>query len=62
MGSVFDRNDAVSVLQYATVSGPPLHVDPLGNQTLMLYAADAAAGAPSAQMTYWPRWFFDRTA
>jgi hypothetical protein len=62
VASQFDRNDAVSVLAYATVSGPPLHVDPLGSSQLLVYAADTAALAPSAQMTYWPRWMLDRVA
>jgi len=59
-GSQFDRGDAVSVMAYAKVSGPPLHVDPLGSAQLFLYVADAAA--PSAQMTYYPRWQLDRYA
>ena len=61
MGSVFDRPDAVSVLNWATVSGPPMFADPLPgtNQTLLIYAAE---GAPAMSMTYWPRWMFDRIA
>jgi len=59
-GSLFDRNDAVSVLAYTKLSGPPLHVDPLGSAQLFLYCADQLA--PSAQMTYYPRWQLDRYA
>lgn len=61
MGSQFGRDDAVSVLAYAWVSGPPLYVDPQGaSQTLMLYAGDSGAVAPSAQMIYTPRWMLER--
>lgn len=59
-GSQFDRSDAVSVLAYAKVSGPPLHVDPHGSPQLLLYAADGLA--PSAEMTYYSRWQMDRVA
>ena len=57
MGSMFDRADAVSVLAYATVSGPTPYADPFNNQLLMVYAAE---GAPSCEMTYYPRWWIDR--
>jgi hypothetical protein len=60
MASQFDRNDAVSVLAYAIVSGPPLHMDPLGNQSLLAYTADAGMLPPAVQATYWPRWLIDR--
>jgi len=59
-GSAFDRSDAVSLMNYATVSGPPLHIDPLGSSVLFVYSADS--GAPAAEMTYWPRWMLDRVA
>jgi len=60
MASQFDRGDAVSVLAYATVSGPPLSVDPQGScQALLVYSVE---GAPSAELTYWPRWMLDRIA
>lgn len=58
MGSMFDRPDAISVLAYADVSGPPMTVDPLGNQTLLIYCADQSA--PSAELTMFPRWMADR--
>jgi hypothetical protein len=59
MGSVFDRPDAVSVLQWAQVAGPTPFADPMPgtNQYLMVYAQE---GVPSVYMTYWPRWMFDR--
>lgn len=57
LGSQFDRTDGVSVLAYTTFSGPPLNVDPQGNQSLMLYAAE---GAPASELTFWPRWMLDR--
>jgi hypothetical protein len=61
MGSVFDRADAVSVMQWATISGPTLYANPApgDNQLLLVYAVE---GAPSAEMTYYPRWQLDRTA
>jgi len=62
MGSQFDRPDAVSMLAYATVSGPPLHVSPFGNQSLLCYVADTAASAPSAELTHFPRWLLERLA
>lgn len=58
MGSMFDRGDAISVLAYASVSGPPMTVDPLGNQTLLIYCADQSA--PSAELVHYPRWMVDR--
>ena len=58
LGSKFDRTDAVSVLAYATVSGPPLTVDPAGNQALLVYSADGLA--PSAELTFFPSWMIDR--
>ena len=57
-GSKFDRGDAVSVYAYATVSGPPMTVDPLGNQALLVYSADGQA--PSAELTFWPSWQLER--
>jgi len=60
MGSQFDRPDAVSVLAYATVSGPPLHVSPFGNQSLLCYVADTALSAPSAEIVHYPRWMLER--
>ncbi|HEY6493318.1 MAG TPA: hypothetical protein VIZ43_08605 [Trebonia sp.] len=57
-GSMFDRGDAVSVLAYSTVSGPPMTVDPLGNQALLIYSADGSA--PSAELTFYPAWILDR--
>jgi hypothetical protein len=57
-GSMFDRGDAVSVLAYSQVSGPPMTVDPLGNQALLIYSADGSA--PSAELTFYPAWMIDR--
>jgi len=59
MGSMFDRGQAVSVLGSADVSGPPLHVDPFGNQTLLAYSPD---GAPACQLTHFSRWQLERLA
>ncbi len=60
MASQFDRTDAVSVLAYATVSGPPLHVSPFGNQSLLCYVADAAMTSPSVELVHFPRWLIER--
>ncbi len=57
MGSLYDRDDAVSILDRATVAGGPMSVDPDGCPHLLVYAAE---GAPNAQMTHWPRWWLDR--
>jgi hypothetical protein len=59
MGSVYDRADAVSVLDRATVSGQGLAVIPdgTGNPYLLAYCAE---GAPNVQVSYFPRWFLDR--
>lgn len=61
MASVFLRADAVSALSWAAIAGPPMYADPLPgtNQYLLVYAQE---GAPAVQMTYWPRWMFDRVA
>lgn len=58
LGSMFDRADALSILDQATAfSGTGLDVDPGGNQGLLVYAAE---GAPSVQLTYSPRWMKGR--
>lgn len=57
MGTLFDRPDAVSVLDRAIVSGGPITVDPFGSQQLFLYSLE---GAPGAQLVYYPRWMEDR--
>jgi hypothetical protein len=57
LASSFDRGDAISVLDRAQISGPGLGVDPDNNQTLLVYAVE---GAPSVELTYWPRWWMDR--
>jgi hypothetical protein len=59
MGSVFDRSAAVSLLDRAIVSGPGIGVDPDNNQQLLVYST---GGAPSVELTYWPRWWNDRFA
>ncbi len=56
-GSLYDRDDAVSILDRATVAGGPITVDPDGNPHLLVYAAE---GAPNCQMTYHPAWWLDR--
>lgn len=57
MGSLFDRDDAVSILDRATVAGGPVSVDPDGNPHLLVYCAE---GAPNLQMTFHPTWHLDR--
>lgn len=57
MGSLFDRQDAVSVLDRALVAGGPLSLNPDGNPWMLVYAAE---GAPQTQIHYWPRWHLDR--
>lgn len=58
LGSGNDRPDAVSLLSAAqAITGGPLDVDPYGNQSLLAYCIE---GAPNMQMTYYPRWNFDR--
>ena len=57
LGSLFDRGDAVSVLDRAIVAGGPMSIDPDGSPLLLVYAAE---GAPNAQMIYHPRWHLDR--
>jgi hypothetical protein len=59
MASLTDRASAVSVLQYTRLSGPPIHVDPLGNQTLLAYAPE---GAPACELVHFPRWLIERLA
>src|SRR5258708_5612988 len=58
-GSLYDRDDAVSILDRATVAGGPISVDPEGNPHLLVYAAE---GAPNCQMTYHPCYWLDRTS
>jgi hypothetical protein len=57
MGSMSDRTGAISVLDQAIVTGGPLSLDPYGNPLLLVYAVE---GAPSAEITYYPRWYEDR--
>jgi hypothetical protein len=56
MGSDFDRPQAVSVLDNALVSGPPLSVDP-GDCLLFAYCVE---GAPAFSVSYSPSWWLDR--
>ena len=56
-GSLYDRDDAVSILDRATVAGGPISVDPEGNPHLIVYAAE---GAPNCQMTFFPCYWLDR--
>jgi len=57
MGSLYDRTDAVSILDRATVAGGPMSVDPDGNPLLLAYCAE---GAPNCALTFHPRWWLDR--
>ena len=57
MGSLFDRPDAVSVIDRAIVAGGPVTIDPDGNASLLAYAME---GAPNCEMIYHPRWWLDR--
>jgi len=60
-GSQASRSSAISVLDSAVLSGGPLHVEPAeGDNLLFVYSADAAA--PSVALSYFPAWYFDRTA
>ena len=56
MGSVYDRAEAVSVLNNTFVSGGPLTVDP-PSCILFCYALE---GPPSVAITYVPSWYLDR--
>lgn len=58
-GSQFGRPDAISVTDVATISGPPMCVEPAdGANLLFVYSADGVA--PSVACSFAPRWFFDR--
>ena len=59
MGSLYDRDDAVSILDRVTVAGGPMSIDPDGCPHLLVYAAE---GAPNCQMTFFPRYWLDRTS
>jgi hypothetical protein len=56
-GSLYDRADAISILDRATIAGGPMSVDPNGNPSLLCYSAE---GAPNCELTYFPRWYLDR--
>lgn len=56
LGSAFGREEAISVLGQAIVSGGPLTVDP-GDNTLLCYCKE---GAPSLVAYYFPHWFLER--
>ena len=57
-GSDFDRASAVSVAQYAIISGGPLMASP-GNNSLLVYAVE---GQPALQVSYQPRYWVDDPA
>jgi len=60
MGSQAGRPDAISVMDGAILSGPPLTVEPAdGDNALFVYSADGV-GAPSVSLAYYPAYFFDR--
>jgi hypothetical protein len=54
-GSVFDRSAAVSVANYAIMSGGPLTAEP-GDNSLLVYAIE---GQPGVSVTYIPRYWAD---
>lgn len=56
LGSAFDRAEAVSVMDAATISGGPLVVYP-GDQILFAYSP---AGAPALVAFHWPSFYLDR--
>jgi hypothetical protein len=58
LASDSDRDQAQSIMQSATVSGPPLTVEP-GDNNLLAYCVE---GAPSLAASYVPRWRMDRVA
>ena len=57
LGTLYDRADAVSVMDRATISGGPLDVDPYGNRSLLIYSME---GNPLVEVTYFPRYFLER--
>jgi hypothetical protein len=59
MASSTNRANAVSVLGNTKLSGPPMQVDPFGNQTLFLYSP---TGAPACEMVHFARWQVERLA
>jgi hypothetical protein len=60
LGSQLGRPDAVSVMDACPyISGGPLTVPP-NDSLLFAYSADASA--PAIGVSYYPRWFFDRTS
>jgi hypothetical protein len=56
LGSDFDRNAAISVLDSAIVSGGPIFLEP-GDDLLLVYAVE---GSPALSVNYFPRWWFER--
>jgi hypothetical protein len=59
LGSQFGRPDAISVMDFATLSGGPLTVDPAqSSAVLLVYSAD---GSPAVAMSFSPRYWLDRT-
>jgi hypothetical protein len=58
MGSSFGRAQAVSVLSNALVSGGPLFLEP-GDDLLLCYCRE---GAPALSLSYFARYFLDRTS
>lgn len=57
MGSQFDRQYAISCMDYAFPSGGPLTAEP-GDNILFAYCVE---GAPALVATYFPRYYIDRT-
>lgn len=62
MGSQGGRPNAISVMDNTPyISGGPLYVEPSDSDCqLFVYSADAAA--PNVSLSYFPNFFFDRTA
>jgi hypothetical protein len=57
MGSKYDRDYAISVLDFAFPSGGPITVE-AGDNILFAYCVE---GAPALVATYFPRYYIDRT-
>jgi hypothetical protein len=54
---ILDRAAAVSVMDQVYFSGPPLDLDPYGNQLILIYSIE---GVPAAQLLFYPRFWLER--
>jgi hypothetical protein len=60
LGSNGGRPNAISVLDNTILSGPAIALEPAdGDNQLFTYSADGLA--PVISVSYYPRWFYDRT-